>query len=150
MGACAAQSKATKEAKIREDIRSLFDTNVANCAAETTAVTNFNGKTEFWSICPLQNGNRIITIHSHQGDTYNQEIYFEQSGDLMYAKETENYMPKNQFTQLPWNCEFFAKNGELLTIISLGHGKTEDDEWDPDSIFKMYKTRLAELAQIKE
>lgn len=147
---CTAQKQVAKEEKIRVAIRAQFDKNVAACSLEASAVTNFNGKTEFWSVCALQNGNRIITIQSHQEDTYNQQIYFEKNGDLIYAKETENYMPINHFTQMVWNCEFFAKNGELLTIISLGHGKTEDDEWDPDSIFKLYKTRLSELAQIKK
>ena len=71
-------------------------------------------------------------------------------GELIYAKETQNYMPKNHFTQMAWNCEFYAKNGKLIAIMSLGHGKTEDEEWNPDVIFDMYKNRLTELKRIKK
>ena len=77
-------------------------------------------------------------------------IYFEKNGELIYAKETQNYMPKNHFTQMAWNCEFYAKNGKLIAIMSLGHGKTEDEEWNPDVIFDMYKNRLTELKRIKK
>ena len=150
IGACAAQSQRENDEKIRAKINTQFYAALSNCNRETTAVTNFNCKDEFWSICVLKNNNRIVTVEWHQGDTYYQEIYFEKNGDLIYAKETENYMPKNQVTQMQWNCEFFTKNGELLTVISLGHGKTESDEWDPDSIFQLYKTRLAELEKIKQ
>jgi len=49
---------------------------------------------------------------------------------------------------MSWNCEFYAENGELVALISLGHGKTEDEEWNPDVIFEMYKNRLTELKKI--
>jgi len=111
-------------------------------------ISDFNDKTEFWNICNLKNGNRIIKIESHEKETYYQEIYFEKNGELVYAKETENYIPKNHFTQMSWNCEFYAENGELVALISLGHGKTEDEEWNPDVIFEMYKNRLTELKKI--
>ena len=147
---CNAQSQREKEEKIRSEINANFDQNMSECNAGIDAVTDFNGKTEFWNICDLKNGKRIITIESHKKDTYYQEIYFEKNGNLIYAKETENYMPKNHFTQMSWNCEFYAKNGELIALMSLGHGKTEDEEWNPDVIFKMYKNRLTELKRIKK
>ena len=49
---------------------------------------------EFWSICELKNGNRILEIKSHNGGVFYKEIYFESNGDLIYAKEIENFMPK--------------------------------------------------------
>ena len=147
---CNAQSQREKEEKIRSEINAEFDQNSSNCSGGIDAVSDFNKKTEFWSICNLKNGNRIIKIESHEKETYYQEIYFEKNGELVYAKETENYMPKNHFTQMSWNCEFYAKNGELIALISLGHGKTEDEEWNPDVIFEMYKNRLTELKRIKK
>ena len=147
---CNAQSQREKEEKIRSEINLNFDKNMSECNSEIDAVSDFNGKSEFWNICDLKNGNRIIKIESHKGDTFYQEIYFENNGDLIYAKETENYMPKNHFTQMYWNCEFYAQNGELIALISLGHGKTEDDEWSPEVIFEMYKNRIVELKKIKK
>ena len=147
---CYAQTQREKEEKIRSEINTEFDQNSSNCSNGIDAVSDFNNKTEFWNICNLKNGNRIITIESHEKETYFQEIYFEKNGKLVYAKETENYMPKNHFTQMGWNSEFYAENAELISLISLGHGKTENDEWNPNVIFEMYKNRLTELKRIKK
>ncbi|WP_299114656.1 hypothetical protein [uncultured Winogradskyella sp.] len=147
---CNAQNQSSKEEKIRKEVNNEFDKNLSKCSMEVDVVTDFNGKREFWRVCNLKDNYRIIKIESHIKDTYYQEIYFEKKRDLIYAKETENYMPKNQFTQMAWNCEFYTKKGELITLISLGHGKTEDDEWNPEIIFEMYKSRLEELEKIKK
>ncbi len=147
---CNAQSQREKEKKIRLEINTEFDEKMTECSAGVAAVSDFNEKTEFWNICELKNGSRIISIDSHKKDTYYQEIYFEKNGALIYAKETENYIPKNHFTQMAWNCEFYVKNGKLIGLMSHGHGKTEDEEWNPEVIFEMYKNRLTELKQIKK
>ena len=145
-----AQSQQEKEEKIRTLVNTEYNDIACECNFEVNAITDFNAKKEFWSICELKNGNRILKINSHDNDFYYEEIYFEKKGALIYAKETENYVPKNYFKQMSWHCEFYTKNGVLLTLISLGHGKTEDDNWNPDSIFDSYKKRLAELKKIKK
>ncbi len=147
---CNAQNQREMEEKIRSNINAEFKQNSSNCSYGIDAVSDFNDKVEFWNICNLKNGNRIITIESHEKERYYQEIYFEKNGELVYAKETENYMPKNHFTQMSWNCEFYTENGELIALMSLGHGKTEDEKWNPDVIFEMYKNRLTELKRIKK
>ncbi len=147
---CNARKDYNSEEKIRTEINAEFKKNMLQCGTSVNAVTDFNGKTELWGICELENGNRILKIESHEDEVYYQEIYFEKEGDLIYARETANYLPKNHFTQRGWNCEFYTKNGKILTITSLGHGKTEDEEWEPESIFEMYKKRLAELEKIEE
>lgn len=147
---CNAQSQRDIEGKIRADINAEFDENMSKCDASVDFVTDFNRKTEFWRICNLDENRQIIKIESHKENTYYEEVYFEKNGGLVYAKETEYYMPKNYFIQQSWNCEFYINNGELVSLMSLGHGKTESDDWDPDSIFKMYKTRQGELERIKE
>ncbi len=147
---CNAQNQREKEEKIRTEINAEFDKSVSECNAGIDSVTDFNGKNEFWNICDLKNNKRIITIESYKGNTYYQEIYFVKKGDLVYAKETENYMPKNHFTQMAWNCEFYVEKRELIALMSLGHGKTEDDNWNPEIIFEMYKNRITQLKKIKK
>ena len=147
---CAAQTIQDKEKEIRLKINAEFNKIDTKCSNEVNAITQQNGKTEFWRICNLKNENRIIKIDFHEKDKYYQEIYFEKNGELRYAKETQNYVPKNYFTQMQWNCEFYAEKGELIALISLGHGKTESDEWEPESIFEMYKNRLTQLVKIKK
>lgn len=146
---CNSQSQIKNEEEIRLKLNTEFNKNTAKCSYEISAVTDFNEKVEFWRICNLENKNRIIKIESYKQTEYFQEIYFERNGDLVYAKETENYIPKNHFTQIVWNCQFYTQNGKLITLISHGHGKTEDDEWNHEIIFKMYKKRLLELKRIK-
>ncbi len=51
---------------------------------------------------------------------------------------------------MSWNCEFYTENGKLIALMSLGHGKTEDEKWNSDVIFEMYKNRLTELKRIKK
>lgn len=145
-----AHSQSDMEGKLRADINAEFNRNISKCGIEVDVVTDFGKKKEFWRICHLDNNNRIIKIESHSEDTYYQEAYFERNGSLVYAAETERYMPKNHFTQQVWHCEFYISNGKLVTMMSLGHGKTERDDWDPNIIFEMYKDRLNELKRIKK
>lgn len=147
---CNAQSQKENEEKLRLKINTELDKNISECSFEINAITNFNGNIEFWSICNLLNDNRIFKVEFYRKDTYYQEIYFENNGNLIYAKETENYIPKNHFTQMNWNCEFYVKNGKLVSLISLGHGKSEDEEWNPEIIFEMYNKRLLELKKIEK
>ena len=145
-----AQTALEKEAIIRSEINLEFEKNSLLCDNQVDAITDIHGKTEFWSICELDNGNRILQIESHKENTYYQEIYFEKDGALVYAKETENYIPSNHFTQMPWYCEFYARNGKLIALLSHGHGKTEENTWNPEVIFDMYRKRLNELEKIEK
>ncbi|WP_299682119.1 hypothetical protein [uncultured Dokdonia sp.] len=150
VGTIQSQTPHEKEEKIRSEMNELFQKQQKKCYNQVDAITDIHGKTEFWSICTLENGYRILKIASYKGETYYQEIYFEKDHSLIYAKETENYIPKNHFLQIPWYCQFYAKDGKLLTYISHGHGKTETDTWNPEVIFEMYDQRIAELENINK
>jgi hypothetical protein len=147
-----AQDNRFKEDYFREEVNLELMKNYTACELfwSEKGISEFNGKTEIWSVCNLKNGNRFIRIESYKNETYFQELYFEKKGKLRYAKETENYNPKNGFAEMKWNCEFFLKNGKLMTNISLGHGKTEDENWNPESIIEMYKKRILELNKMKK
>lgn len=137
-----------KEEKIRTEINKLFLEESSNYPQRTDAVTDFNGKTEFWRICKTDSGNRIIRIESHEKNELYEEVYFEKNGDLIYAEESIKYMPINHYVVQPWICQFYAEQGKLISLMSLGHGKTEDEEWNPEVIFDMYKKRITELNKI--
>ncbi len=138
------------ESNFKDKVRKEFNSNFSRCIPSKigNGISAFHNKTEIWSVCNLENGNRIIKIESHNNDTFYQEIYFEANGKLRYAKETKNYMPKNTFSQISWNVEYFFENGKMADLISLGHGKTEDPNWNPDTILKMYKSRIEELKKM--
>jgi len=147
-----AQDHGFQEDYFREKVNLELMKNYSECQPFWTenGVSEFNGKTEIWSVCKLENGNRIIRIESYENEIFYQEVYFELNGKLRYAKETENYNPKNGFAEMKWNCEFFFENGKLMTNISLGHGKTEDENWNPESIIGMYKNRISEMNKMKK
>ncbi len=139
-----------KEEKLRSEINQQYLTALAKCSANIDAVSNFNSKTEFWRICETNNGKRIIQVDSYKDSLFYEEVYYEENRKLIYAEESINYMPINHFTLQSWTCQFYVKNGNLISLISLGHGKTEDEEWDPEEIFEMHRNRLAELDDISK
>ncbi len=144
------QEKILPDSNYKKRVLQEFKDNYSKCSPSkiVKGISFLHKKQELWSVCKLDTGNRIITIESYKKETYYQEIYFEVNRKLRYAKETEDYMPKNSFTQMPWNVEYFFIKGELVDIISLGHGKTENPSWNPDFIISMYKNRIVEYNKI--
>ncbi len=143
------ETELEKEEKLRSEINDQYLAELSKCSQNVNAVTDFNGKTEYWRICETDNGKRIIQIDSHEETVLYEEVYYEQNGELIYAEESIKYMPINHYTLQPWTCQFYAENGKLVSLMSLGHGKTEDDEWNPEIIFEMHKNRIAELNKIE-
>lgn len=64
---------------------------------------------------------------------------------LIYAEEriTWNYPEINDATE--WACYYWFKSNELIEYSSLGHGETEHENWEPESIFEQWESRLQEL-----
>ena len=139
-----------KEEKLREQINTEYLAELSKCSQNINAVTDFNGKTEFWRIYETDNGKRIIQIDSHEKTDLYEEVYYEQNGELIYAEESIKYMPINHYVLQPWTCQFYAEKGKLISLMSLGHGKTERDEWNPEIIFEMFKNRITELNKIAQ
>ena len=134
------QTNEEKERKFILEIYSQFKEEFSKCDQNIVAASDFNGK----------KGKKIIIINSQEDSLLFEEIYFEKNGELIYALESSMYMPINHFATSPWVCEFYFRGGKLLYYESLGHGKTETDEWEPESIFEMFKNRLAELKNISK
>jgi len=138
------------EKKQRESIYNAFESRKKECSYSVDAVTNFNEKKEFWNICNLLNQDRIIQIQSHHNSVYYKEIYFEKNGKLVYAEESEQGIPDNHYVQITWKCQYYAEDGKIVSHMSLGHGKTEFENWEAESIFDLYRKRLAEFNKIKK
>ncbi|MDG4946150.1 hypothetical protein NMK71_06960 [Weeksellaceae bacterium KMM 9713] len=143
------QVKPSQETNLRAQIKLKLEKAIEECTQDISVVSDLNDRTEFWQICELDQKRRLIKIESYTDGILYQEIYFEAENDLIYAKETEQMMPKNHFAQSIWNCEYFTQNGEVLSTMSLGHGKTESEDWQAESIFELYQQRLKELKSFK-
>lgn len=144
-------SQMTKEEEnaYRVQRSDAFYDALSRCGSGDDYVTDFNGKQEFWQVCEPSTNERILTIFSHKDDFYFKEIYYVKDEELVFAKEIENYQPLNSKPLQAWNCEYFIEDGAIVTLISLGHGKTESEDWDEDEILQMYARRIQELAKIK-
>lgn len=135
--------------KFKLEINSQYSDELSKSHEYVDAVTDFNGKKEFWRISEGKKGKKIIIINSHDNSLLYEEVYFYQNyNELIYARESIMEMPVNHFVILPWACNFYFNKGKLVTYESIGHGKTETDEWEPESIFEMFKNRLTELKNI--
>lgn len=105
------------------------------------AVTDFNGHLEFWTFDSLDIQTHSLQITSYQDQTFFMEIYLVQDGKLIYALEEEKDMPFNHHTQSIWRCEYFIRSGRVFDYTSLGSGKTEDDNWNPEDIITQFSDR---------
>ncbi|MCF6191406.1 MAG: hypothetical protein L3J51_13105 [Cocleimonas sp.] len=102
-------------------------------------------KNVHWELCQSSEKVRIIHIAYSKKDTEYMELYYVENGKLTHAIESESGMNDGY-----WDVKYQIKDEKQVRIVSsLGHGKTEDDNWKPESILGMYKKRMQELNKIK-
>ena len=114
------------------------------------AVTDCNGYSQFWTVGQPDAHTQSFRISWYHEDQLYTEIYLLKDGRLVYALEEVKRMRLNHYTQSVWRCEYFIKDDEVIDYSSLGHGKTEDDAWEPESILVQFCKRKAELEKIRK
>ena len=114
------------------------------------AVTDCNGHPEFWTVGQPDAHTQSFRISRYHEEELHTEIYLLKDGRLVYALEEVKRMRLNHYTQSVWRCEYFIKDGKVIDYTSLGHGKTEDDAWEPQSILIQFGKRKAELEKIRK
>ncbi|GAB5400758.1 MAG: hypothetical protein Aureis2KO_23430 [Aureisphaera sp.] len=85
---------------------------------------------------------KIRKMHFYAAPMYHQDVYYSEGDTLIYAKETELWITADHRDTIVWNCQYFFEKGELVDYISLGHGRTEMEDWDPEYILKKYTNLL--------
>ncbi len=132
----------------RDVVRLLFRKEYSKAYPEY-GISTLNGKKELWKISSLDNGKQIWVIESYDDGVFYREVYYSKNGALLYAVDSDRYIKDNSIQNNIWECEFFIKNEKIYSEISLGYGKTERDDWDPNIIFKMFEKRKKELKLLK-
>ena len=94
---------------------------------------------------------RIIINYTIDSSAYTEEYYFK-DGFLIYAYEEEisNFpsLGKNEYSA--WSGGFYFSKGKLIDHVTLGHGKSESDEWDPEKeILERLEKRKKELTSLE-
>jgi len=123
---------------------------IAHCKSKKSKHETFKRHNAQWDICQATQHMKIISIEYEVNETKkkryteHKEMYVVNRGKLEYAFEQQSDSRKGH--QWIWNCQFAIineKEAEVLT--SLGHGKTEDENWDTNEIIEMYKKRMHQL-----
>ena len=140
-----AQIAQLTEDQFREKVSVEFQTsyNKALTSFENSMDYDMTKKNETWSVYEFDN-KRIFKIESKKKNTTFMETFYEVDGQLRYAQEKEISFI-NTPDAMEWNCEYFLENGTIKTIMSLGHGKTERDDWDSNEILTTYQKRKSSL-----
>ena len=129
----------------RDIVRLLYKKEYSKTYPEY-GVSILNGKEEIWEISSFDDEKQIWIIESYHDGAFYREVYYSKNGVLLYAIDSDRYIKENSIGDNIWECEFFIKDGKIYSEISLGHGKTERDDWDPNIIFKMFDKRKKELS----
>ena len=140
-----AQIAQLTEDQFREKVSAEFQINYnkALTSFENSMDYDMTKKNETWSVYEFDN-KRIFKIESKKNNTTFIETFYEVDGQLRYAQEKEISFI-NTPDAIEWNCEYFLENGAVKTIMSLGHGKTERDDWDSNEILTTYQKRKTSL-----
>jgi len=103
-------------------------------------------KNTYWEVCQSSTKIRIIHIVYSKEDTEYMELYYLDNDKLTHAMESISGIKSDLY----WDVKYQVKDEKQVRVISsLGHGKTEDDNWDPKSIVDLYKKRMLELKNLE-
>ena len=87
----------------------------------------------------------------YNSTAYSEKYYFKE-GSLIYAYESiVFFLPDLGIDQgTMWAGDFYFAKGKLIDHVTLGHGKSEKDDWDPEKeILERLEKRKKELRSLK-
>ena len=93
---------------------------------------------------------RIIINYTIDSTDYTEKYYFK-DGLLIYADENEvSRYPSLGNGYMLWGGGFYFSKGKLIDHVTLGHGKSETDDWDPEKeILQRLEKRKKELISLE-
>ena len=149
---CFSQQKRPDSSYINEIVRKID--NLSNTGTKTfinTKVIKNKKVKETWQHFDNKQLARIIISYTIDSTDYTEEYYFK-DGFLIFAYEKEilsaPYLGIDEYSA--WTGEFYFSKGKLIDHVTLGHGKSEIDDWDPEKeILQRLEKRKKELASLK-
>jgi len=100
---------------------------------------------EYWKVHELDKHTSAWSISKQSDGMHYIEIYIIKNSELIYAFEEIQYHPFGSDESSIWRCEYFIFDERVFDYVSLGHGKTEEDDWDSDYIIIKFKNREVEF-----
>ena len=148
---CFSQQKEPDSSSINEIVRKIGKLGKTSSRSfiNTKVIKNKKIK-ETWQHFDNKQLARIIINYTIDSTDYTEEYYFK-DGFLIYAYEEEisNFpsLGKNEYSA--WSGGFYFSKGKLIDHVTLGHGKSESDEWDPEEILERLEKRKKELTSLE-
>ena len=138
-----ARKKATLKPVPVDSLTSFFHKNLSSCINSKPKMILDN---QTWSYCTIDSHTEIVIITFHKEKTKYREIFCLSQSQLVYAKESQISDYENP---LEWSCEYIIRDNKIVNYSSLGHGETERDDWEPESILKQWAARKDGYEKVK-
>lgn len=95
---------------------------------------------------------KISRQFSQRSDTTRQTFYL-RKGELIFATEkvVSFYTENNLTDSITWNGDFYFLKGRLIDHVTLGHGKSELDSWNPEQdVLNAYIESKKDIARFRK
>ncbi|MEQ8416633.1 MAG: hypothetical protein RIB71_19280 [Imperialibacter sp.] len=129
----------------------VIDPLRSNCLTNSPILsTQLDGRTEEWRRCSYSNNRELFIITSSDERTDYFELFLTIDNALVYAEESIISYSQRPDNGTPWTCQYLLADRNVVDYISLGHGETEDENWQPESIFEQWNARLATYGTLQK
>lgn len=92
-------------------------------------------------ICKFDNQSTIFMITEDPPNLARKEVIYIKDNKIRFVSELEEDSNIACIANTLWECKYYFINGKLSFYESLGHGKSEDDSWNPEKeILERYNT----------
>ena len=153
VSALSAQDLAKRKAGIEKEVEQIDKLSV--------------GRTQRFSIKALKKGLHSTNYHtvetsrglikisrqfSSKNDSVEQQFYLK-NGKLIYAHEiiTSYFTVNNQKDSIGWSGRFYFSQNKLIDYITLGHGKSEMETWNPEEdMLTAFNESKRDIARFKK
>ena len=92
-----------------------------------------------------EKGLERLTVHYRVGTVAAEEDYYFKDRKLVFVTEYHFFESEGEMNSV-WGAVHYLTRGAIFYTTTVGHGKSETDEWDPDQeVPQMSRTRIEQL-----
>ncbi len=104
---------------------------------------------DLWIIIKLGEDSNLVSIQWIEDSiTLYNEKFSVHNDCLFHAYEGLIYHFEDSLYRIEWNCDYTIEGGKIVHHISMGHGETETDDWEPNSIFDQWEARKSDYKRL--
>ncbi|UII25073.1 hypothetical protein LVD15_17380 [Fulvivirga maritima] len=90
----------------------------------------------------------LITISWLKGNEAMKEYYLEKDHRLLFAKEKIKQEAISENDDNSWTGKYYFDDGVMMNFYTRGTGKSEKEDWDPESIVNTYHNRKKAIEEV--